>query len=55
MLEGPPAEVQGLYAIIARALRHKYASVLHKEREAARMCPNWRMGFASRRPPTWAL
>ncbi len=46
VLEGPQAEVQGLYAKIARDPRHKHAFVLHKGPEQARMFPDWRMGFA---------
>jgi hypothetical protein len=46
VLEGPQAEVQHLYAHIARDARHKHAFVLHEGREEARMFPDWRMGFA---------
>ncbi|MGI4759338.1 MAG: BLUF domain-containing protein [Janthinobacterium lividum] len=46
VLEGPQAEVQHLYATIARDPRHKHAFVLHEGREEARMFPDWRMGFA---------
>jgi len=46
VLEGPQAEVQQLYAHIARDTRHKHAFVLHESVEEARMFPDWRMGFA---------
>ena len=46
VLEGPQAEVRGLYARIAHDPRHKHAFVLHEGQEEARMFPDWRMGFA---------
>jgi len=46
VLEGAQAEVQALYAHIARDPRHKHAFVLHEGQETARMFPDWRMGFA---------
>jgi hypothetical protein len=46
VLEGTQAEVQQLYAHIARDARHKHVFVLHEGQEEARMFPDWRMGFA---------
>lgn len=46
VLEGPQAEVQALYAKIARDPRHKHVFVLHEGPEETRMFPDWRMGFA---------
>lgn len=45
VLEGPQAEVQHLYAHIARAPRHKHAFLLHEGPAQGRMFPDWRMGF----------
>lgn len=46
VLEGLQAEVQSLYAKIARDPRHKHAFVLHEGPAETRMFPDWRMGFA---------
>ena len=46
VLEGPQAEVQGLYEKIAHDPRHKHVFVLHEGPEETRMFPDWRMGFA---------
>ena len=45
VLEGPQAELNALYPRIAADQRHKHAFVLHEGPVAARMFPDWRMGF----------
>ena len=46
VLEGPHAEVDALYATIARDDRHREVSTLLAEDRAERRFPDWTMGFA---------
>lgn len=46
VLEGPHAQVDDLYATIARDTRHHSVSTLLAEDRSARRFPDWTMGFA---------
>ena len=46
VLEGPHAQVDDLYATIARDPRHHSVSTLLAEERSARRFPDWTMGFA---------
>lgn len=46
VLEGPHAEVDALYATIARDPRHRDVSTVLVEDRAERRFPDWTMGFA---------
>ena len=46
VLEGPHAEVDALYATIARDPRHREVSTLLAEDRSERRFPDWTMGFA---------
>jgi hypothetical protein len=46
VLEGPRAEVDGLYATIAGDSRHHEVSTVLVEERPARRFPDWTMGFA---------